>query len=65
MILVAYSHGLRASEVTALQRDAVQDGMLTVSRLKGSLRTVQPLVESLDPLLNEQKGLFEIGRASW
>ena len=59
MILVAYSHGLRASEVIALQRDAVKDGHLTVKRLKGSLRTVQPLVESLDPLLNERKALFD------
>ena len=58
MILMAYSHGLRASEVTALQRDAVRDGMLTVSRLKGSLRTVQPLVESAEPLLNERESLF-------
>lgn len=59
MILVAYSHGLRASEVTALQRDAVKDGHITVARLKGSLRTVQPLVANENPLLNERKGLFE------
>jgi type 1 fimbriae regulatory protein FimB len=59
MILVAYCHGLRASEVTALQRDAVKDGHLTVRRLKGSLRTVQPLISDPDPLLNEQKALFD------
>ena len=58
MILVAYSHGLRASEVIALSGDAVKDGHLTVSRLKGSLRTVQPLVESAEPLLNERESLF-------
>ncbi len=64
MILVAYSHGLRASEVIALQRDAVRDGHLTVSRLKGSLRTVQPLVSSAEPLLDERKALFDFVRLS-
>jgi integrase len=59
MILVAYSHGLRASEVTKLQRDAVKDGHLTVARLKGSLRTIQPLVGDENPLLNERKALFD------
>lgn len=58
MILVAYSHGLRASEVIALQRDAVKDGHLTVRRLKGSLATVQPLISSPDALLDERSGLF-------
>src|SRR5271154_3443746 len=57
MILVAYSHGLRASEVVRLQRDAVKDGHITVARLKGSLRTIQPLVEDENLLLNERKGL--------
>lgn len=55
MILVAYSHGLRASEVTRMQRDAVVDGHLAVARLKGSLRTVQPLVEDSNPLLNKHR----------
>lgn len=59
MILMAYSHGLRASEVVALQPDAVKDGLLTVRRLKGSLRTTQPLLADPDPLLNEQKGWFD------
>ena len=59
MILVAYSHGLRASEVTRMQRDAIADGHITVARLKGSLRTTQPLVEDENPLLNERKGLFD------
>ena len=57
MILVGYCHGLRASEVIAIRRDAVADGHLTVSRLKGSLRTVQPLVSDSEPLLNEAAGL--------
>ena len=58
MILVAYSHGLRASEVVRLQRDAVADGHLTVARLKGSLRTVQPLISDLEPLLDERAALL-------
>lgn len=57
MILVAYSHGLRASEITRMQRDAIVDGHLAVARLKGSLRTVQPLVEDPNPLLNERAAL--------
>lgn len=59
MILVAFSHGLRASEVTSLQRDAVKDGHITVARKKGSLRTVQPLISDAEPLLDEQKGLVD------
>jgi integrase/recombinase XerD len=37
----------------------VQDGHLTVARAKGSMRTVQPLVEDDNALLNERAGLFE------
>ncbi len=59
MILVAFWHGLRASEVVGLTRDAIQDGMLTVRRLKGSKRTVQALVKRDDPLLDEAKGLLD------
>lgn len=63
MILVAYSHGLRASEVTGLQSDAVKDGHLTVARLKGSLRTVQPLVSDENPLLDERSALFAFAQS--
>lgn len=58
MILVAFNHGLRASEVIALTPDNVQDGFLTVQRLKGSNRTTQPLIESEEPLLNERLELL-------
>ncbi|SRR6266851_5733021 len=57
MILVAFWHGLRASEVTGLTRANVRDGHLTVQRLKGSLKTVQPLVSHDDPLLDERRAL--------
>ena len=57
MFLVAYWHGLRASEVVTLQRHAVANGFLTVRRLKGSDTTTQPLIEDVDPLLNERSAL--------
>ncbi|SRR5216684_4457337 len=64
MILVGFWHGLRASEVTGLKRDAVRDGHLIVQRLKGSMRTVQPLVEHADPLLNERQPLIDFALKS-
>ncbi len=41
MIVVAYKHGLRASEVCNLRLDDVdlKNGSIMVDRLKGSLRT--------------------------
>jgi type 1 fimbriae regulatory protein FimB len=62
MILLAYKHGLRASEVCNLQLDDidVKNGQIAVARLKGSLRTVQALTEHRgEPLLNELKALRE------
>ena len=55
MILMAYSHGLRASEVLSITPNSVRDGLLDMRRLKGSLRTEQPLVESENSLLNERR----------
>jgi integrase/recombinase XerD len=60
MILVAYNHGLRASEVVGLTGDCVRDGWLTVKRLKGSLRTVQPLMGNSNPLLDETPALISL-----
>ena len=57
MFLVAYWHGLRASEVVTLQRNAIANGCLTVHRLKGSDTTTQPLVEDENPLLDERSAL--------
>ena len=53
MILVAYWHGLRATEVVNLTDQNLVDGFLTVQRLKGSMRTCQPLVRSADPRYDE------------
>jgi len=59
MILLTFWHGLRASEVIQIQAHHVRDGHLTVARLKGSLKTVQPLIEHPDPLLNEKAALID------
>ena len=64
MILVAFWHGLRASEVTRFKADAVRDGHLIIQRLKSSLKTVQPLVEHPDPLLNERAPLIDFASKS-
>jgi integrase len=62
MILVAYNHGLRASEVTEMTRDAIQGDFLMIERKKKSLPTVQPLVEDENPLLSEKAPLIEYVR---
>jgi integrase len=59
MILLAFRHGLRASEVVGLRPDNFDSGEITVARLKGSLRTTQPLEEDADPLFNVRKGVAE------
>ncbi len=56
MILVAYRHGLRASEVCGLKLADidVKAGSISVRRLKGSLQTTQPLYQHRgQPLLDE------------
>lgn len=62
MILVAFWHGLRASEVVAITADSLRDGFLTVERLKGSLKTVQPLIRHSNPLFDEKRALIEYAR---
>jgi|SRR5581483_1239885 len=57
LFLVSFWHGLRASEATNLTPEHFQDGFLTIQRLKGSLRTVQPLVEDPEELLNEKAAI--------
>ena len=62
MIVVAYKHGMRASEVCNLRLDDVdlKNGSIVVVRLKGSLRTTQAVTEHRgEPLLNELKALRE------
>ena len=58
LILMAYRHGLRASEVTGLRLQDIQGGYLTVQRKKRSLKTIQPILPHAgQPLLNEARHL--------
>jgi type 1 fimbriae regulatory protein FimB len=62
MIVVAYKHGMRASEVCNLRLDDVdfKNGSIVVERLKGSLHTTQAVTEHRgEPLLNEHRALRE------
>ena len=47
MILMAYRHGLRASEVCGIKLADVdlKAGSISIRRLKGSLHTIQPLYQ--------------------
>lgn len=62
MILVAYSHGLRASEVVAITRDDIKGEELSTARLKGSRETRQSLHADENPLLNERHALIDFAR---
>ncbi len=60
MILLAYRHGLRASEVCGLKLADIdlKTGSISIRRLKGSLHTIQPLYQHRgQPLLDETAAL--------
>src|SRR6266853_1873690 len=60
MVVLAYKHGMRASEICNLRLDDIdlKNGSVVIERLKGSLRTTQALTEHRgEPLLNEIKAL--------
>jgi len=60
MILLAYRHGMRASEVCDLRLSDLdlRNGQITIRRLKGSLTTTQPLTDHPgQPLLSEKRVL--------
>jgi site-specific recombinase XerD len=60
MILLAYRHGMRASEICALELNDVnlKESFLSIRRLKGSLNTTQPLYRHKgQPLLDEVTAL--------
>jgi type 1 fimbriae regulatory protein FimB len=62
MILLAYKHGLRASEVCNLRIDDIdfRNGSILVERLKGSMRTTQAVTGHRgEPLLDEMRALRE------
>jgi type 1 fimbriae regulatory protein FimB len=60
MILLGYRHGMRASEVCRLEMNDIdlKNGEITIRRLKGSLKTTQPLADLQgQPLLSEKRVL--------
>src|SRR6202521_3725391 len=60
MILLAYRHGLRASEVCGIKLADVdlKSGSISIRRLKGSLHTIQPVYQHRgQPLLDETAAL--------
>lgn len=58
MILIGYKHGLRREEICQIRLGDIQHNSLSVERLKGSKRTVQPLTPHRgNPLLDEVRGL--------
>src|SRR5437879_11139797 len=60
MILLGFKHGMRASEVCGLElKDLdLKNHEITIRRLKGSLRTTQPLADIQgQPLLSEKRVL--------
>lgn len=81
-MLVAYLHGLRASEVCGRKSTIrktrggkmrefwpirgvdIRDGKILTSRLKGSLKTDQPLTWSDDALFNEKVALEALAAAN-
>jgi len=60
MILLAFKHGLRASEVCALKVSDIdlKNGIITIRRLKGSLKSSQDLLDIPgEPLICEKQVL--------
>lgn len=57
MLLFAYTHGLRQSEVAALRLRDVSNGLIRVARVKGSLKTEHGLVATQDVLFDEPSAL--------
>lgn len=57
MLALSFNHGLRRSEIANLRVQDVQNGRICVSRVKGSLRTEQPIMTSPNVLFNEKLAL--------
>lgn len=60
MILLAYRHGLRASEVCGIKLTDLdlKSGSISIRRLKGSLHTIQPIYQHRgQPLLDETSAI--------
>lgn len=62
MLLLQFKHGMRATEVCALRLSDIDldNGEIRIKRLKGSLKTTQPLMDiPKQPLLSEKRVLRE------
>jgi site-specific recombinase XerD len=58
LLLTIYRHGLRASEAAALTLADLKDGEITIARVKGSLKTTQPICKHPgQPLLDESRAI--------
>jgi type 1 fimbriae regulatory protein FimB len=59
IVLLAFRHGMRASEISNLElRDLdLKNWQITIRRLKGSLTTTQPLADVSGSLLSERRVL--------
>lgn len=57
MFRVAFNHALRASELLAMSTKNIVDGFVVVQRLKGSKKTVQPL------LPNERQAVLNLAKS--
>ena len=64
MFVVTFNHGLRVSEVINLTGNSIRDGFVTVQRLKGSLKTIQPFMSNSDPEFDEVERLTELARTA-
>lgn len=62
MVLVSYWHGLRATETISLTGRQIRGGYISVQRLKGSKKTVQPWVKHEDPDLDEAALLGDLAK---
>lgn len=51
-LLMGYIHALRASEIGRIIGSDIQDGWLSVQRLKGSNKTLQPIHVDVDPIFD-------------
>jgi integrase len=59
VVLLAYKHGLRATEVCRLTLQDVRGGRVDCKRLKGSLHTNRPMESHVNPLLDEKTALVD------
>jgi len=67
MILLAYRHGLRASEVCGIKLADVdlKSGSISIRRLKGSLHTIQPLLSRSVCPTSDRQVSWLTGQSTW